>query len=222
MELSEIWPPFGLRIEAGPLVLRPITDDVQPALIELALAGVHEPDRMPFYVPWTDAPPDRLPANYVQYQWGRRAAWSREAWTLEFAVEYEGRIVGTQGITTEDYLITRTGETGSWLGRAHHGQGIGTKMRQAICAFVFDYLDAEEITSAAFADNPASNAVSRKVGYQPNGLMRKTRRAEEWHGSQQWLLTPARFVRGEPIRVAGAQAFREFIGLESRVAKPAE
>ncbi len=222
MELSEIWPPFGLRIEAGPLVLRPITDDVQPALIELALAGVHDPDRMPFYVPWTDAPPDRLPANYVQYQWGVRSSWSQEKWTLDLAVEYEGIVVGCQGISTENYLITRTGETGSWLGRAHHGQGIGTKMRQAICAFVFDYLDAEEITSAAFADNPASNAVSRKVGYQPNGLMRKTRRAEEWHDSQQWLLTPARFVRGEPIRVAGAQAFREFIGLESRVAKPVE
>lgn len=222
MELSEIWPPFGLRIEAGPLVLRPITDDVQPALIELALAGVHDPDRMPFYVPWTDAPPDRLPANYVQYQWGVRSSWSQEKWTLDLAVEYEGIVVGCQGISTENYLITRTGETGSWLGRAHHGKGIGTKMRQAICAFVFDYLDAEEITSAAFADNPASNAVSRKVGYQPNGLMRKTRRTEEWHDSQQWLLTPARFVRGEPIRVAGAQAFREFIGLESRVAKPVE
>jgi RimJ/RimL family protein N-acetyltransferase len=217
MELSQIWPPFGLWIEAGPLVLRPITDEVLPALVDLALSGVHEPDRMPFYVPWTDAPPDRLPGNYVQFQWGRRSSWSQEAWGLEFAVEYEGRIVGTQGISTENYLITRTGETGSWLGRAHHGQGIGTKMRQAICAFVFDYLDAEEITSAAFADNPASNAVSRKVGYQPNGLMRKTRRPEEWHGSQQWLLTPSRFVRGEPIRVAGAQAFREFIGLESRV-----
>jgi RimJ/RimL family protein N-acetyltransferase len=38
-------------------------------------------------------------------------------------------------------------------------------MRQAMCALLFDHLEAEEITSAAFTDNPASLAVSRKVGY---------------------------------------------------------
>ena len=39
-------------------------------------------------------------------------------------------------------------------------------MRQMICAFLFDHLDFEEITSGAFTDNPASLAVSRKVGYR--------------------------------------------------------
>jgi len=42
-------------------------------------------------------------------------------------------------------------------------------MRQAICALFFDELDAHRITSDAYADNPASAAVSRKVGYAPNG-----------------------------------------------------
>lgn len=27
-------------------------------------------------------------------------------------------------------------------------------MRQTLCAFVFDHLDAEEVTSGAFEDNP--------------------------------------------------------------------
>ena len=31
---------------------------------------------------------------------------------------------------------------------------------------------AEEITSAAFLDNPASNRVSLAIGYQPNGFGR--------------------------------------------------
>lgn len=38
------------------------------------------------------------------------------------------------------------------------------RMRQALCAFLFDCLDAQEITAGAFVDNPASLAVSRKVG----------------------------------------------------------
>jgi RimJ/RimL family protein N-acetyltransferase len=37
-------------------------------------------------------------------------------------------------------------------------------MRQAICAFICDELEAGEITSGAFTDNPASLGVSRKVG----------------------------------------------------------
>jgi RimJ/RimL family protein N-acetyltransferase len=212
--LAEAFPPFGLRIESGPLVLRPITDEVMPQLIQLALSGIHAPEAMPFFVPWTDAPAPELPFNYAQYHWGLRAGWRREAWNLEFAVEWDGQIVGCQGFFSEHYLVMRTGETGSWLGRGFQGRGIGTAMRKAICAFVFDHLDAEQITSAAYADNPASNAVSRKVGYLPNGISRKTRRPGEWQDSQQWLLTPENLVRGPELTVTGAEAFRSFIGLD--------
>jgi RimJ/RimL family protein N-acetyltransferase len=214
MDLITAWPPFGVTIEAGPLVLRPITDELLPRLIELALDGIHDPEAMPFAFPWTDAPADQLPTNFVQHHWGLRSAWNLEKWNLEFAVEHAGALVGVQAFFTSDYLTTRTGETGSWLSRRYHGHGIGTAMRQAICAFGFDHLDAEEITSAAYTDNPASNAVSRKVGYRENGTLRKTRRAGEWQASQEWLLTPESFVRGVPIQVEGVAALRNFIGLD--------
>ncbi|MDQ7992214.1 MAG: GNAT family protein [Propionicimonas sp.] len=212
MNLADAFPPLGLRVEAGPVVLRPITDDVLPELVEVALAGVHPPDQRPFYHPWTEAPAAELPANYVQFHWGVRAGFRPDRWALEFAVEYEGRIVGTQGFSTSDYPVTRTGETGSWLGLEFQGQGIGTRMRQAICAFCFDHLDAAEITSGAFLDNPASLAVSRKVGYRPNGL-RRLARGDETATNQALLLTRDTFVRGEPIHVTGVEAFRRFIGL---------
>lgn len=215
MNLAATFPPFGLRIEAGPLVLRPITDDVLPELVDVALGGIHDPQTMPFYVPWTDSPPERLPLAFSQYHWGLRSSWTPEHWALELAVEYQGRIVGVQAFATSHYAVTRTGETGSWLGLPHHGRGIGTSMRQAICAFCFDHLDADEVTSAAFADNPASNAVSRRVGYQPNGMQRKTRREGEWKGSQQWILTRDTFNRGPEITVSGVPEFRRFIGLDA-------
>ena len=213
MSVTDAFPPLGLRVDAGPLSLVPVTDAVLPALIELAVNGIHDPNFMPFAMPWTDAPGEEIRRSYPQYHWGLRSRWSRTSWTLEFGVEYEGEIVGAQGIGTANYLVTRTGETGSWLGRRHHGTGIGTLMRQAMCAFMFDYVDAQEITSAAFIDNPSSLAVSRKVGYRPDGQERTSRR-DALAISQRLVLTPETFRRGEPISVTGAEAFRAYIGLD--------
>ncbi|WP_460810559.1 GNAT family N-acetyltransferase [Microlunatus endophyticus] len=120
------------------------------------------------------------------------------------------------GFSTNDFAITRTGETGSWLAKRFHGQGIGTRMRRAMCAFVFDELDATEITSGAFLDNQASLAVSRKVGYRPNGTEHLVRRGD-LAGLQRLVLTPGDFIRGdEMITVTGAESLRVFLGLTVR------
>jgi RimJ/RimL family protein N-acetyltransferase len=111
---------------------------------------------MPFMFPWTDAAPDQLPRNMAAYYWRTRAELSPARWTVGFVARWEGEVVGVQGFSTQAYLVTHSGETGSWLGRAHQGRGIGTFMRQTLCTFVFDHLDAEEVTSGAFVDNPAS------------------------------------------------------------------
>jgi RimJ/RimL family protein N-acetyltransferase len=168
---------------------------------------------MPFAYPWTDAPPAELPLRFAQYHWGTRAAFSPERWTLDLVASWEGVIVGTQGFGTYDYLVRRAGETGSWLGAAHQGRGIGTAMRRAMCAFLFDHLDAEVIYSGAFTDNPASLAVSRKVGYVDNGVARMARRGQLAE-NRKLLLTPATFVRGEPITVEGLAPVRRLIGLD--------
>lgn len=211
--LADWFPLLGLKVTAGELELRPITDEILPGLCRLAADGVHEPERMPFYFPWTDGEPEEVGLRVAQYQWRKRAELTKEAWTLNFAVFHEGELVGTQGIETQDYLVTRTGETGSWLGLRHQGKGIGTKMRQAICAFAFDHLDAEEITSGAFLDNPSSLAVSRKVGYRLNGV-RRLKRREVMAENQMLVLRPEDLVRGVPIEVEGVPAFRRLIGLE--------
>jgi len=85
-------------------------------------------------------------------------------------------------------------------------------MRQAICAFLFDVLGATQITSAAFVDNPASLAVSRKVGYRSDGTVRKNRQGTPVD-SRRLLLDPEAFVRGEPIEVTGAEPLQAFLGV---------
>lgn len=214
MTPADLFPPLGLRVTTGALELRGITDDLLAGICELAEHGIHDPGQMPFYRPWTDAPTGELARNTAAYHWRARADWSPGAWDLQLAVLHEGVLVGCQGLRTHDFLVTRTGETGSWLGREFHGRGIGTTMRRAVCALAFDHLGFEEVGSGAFLDNPASLAVSRKVGYRPNGVRRLQRREGELALNQGLVLTPESFVRGGvSIEVEGLERLRESVGL---------
>ena len=208
-----VLPVLGLRITAGPLELRGVTDDLLGPLADLAIEGIHAPDAMPFSTPWTLAPAEDLPRNLAQYYWGLRAAFSAAAWAATLAVFWEGELVGVQGMEARDYLVTRTAETGSWVGRGFQGHGIGTAMRQVVCAFAFDHLDAKYMLSGAFTDNPASLAVSRKVGYTENGWLRMARLGQP--ATQQRLaLTADCLVRYEhELTVEGLPEFRRSIGL---------
>ncbi|WP_457207079.1 hypothetical protein, partial [Nocardioides sp. P5_C9_2] len=61
--------------------------------------------------------------------------------------------------------------------------------------------------------NPASLAVSAKVGYVANGTSRWSRRGEQ-AAMTQLLLTPEALRRGpQPLEVEGVEAFRRSIGL---------
>jgi RimJ/RimL family protein N-acetyltransferase len=214
MDIAELWPPFALRVTCGPLVLRPLRDEDFPDVLAVAHRGIHDPGRLPFYFPWTDAQGTDLERSFLQYHWRARAELSPEKWALDLGVWHEGRFVGVQGVGTKDFLITRTGETGSWLGQEFHGRGIGTLMRQAICVLCLDHLGFEQVTSGAFSDNPASLAVSRKVGYRTNGEQRLARKGVV-ATNIQLVLAPEDLVRPPyDVEVVGADGFRELVGLD--------
>jgi RimJ/RimL family protein N-acetyltransferase len=205
-------PLLALRITAGPVELRGVTDDLLGPLADLA-TDIHDADSMPFTFPWSLTPAPDMPQNVAQYHWGKRAGFSPAQWTADFAVLYDGELVGSQGFSTRDYLVTRGGETGSWLSRRFQGRGIGTAMRQVICAFIFDHLDAEHITSSAFEDNPASLAVSRKTGYTDNGTDRVNRLGKPAI-IRRIILEPGNLVRyRHDLTVEGLPQFRKSIGL---------
>jgi RimJ/RimL family protein N-acetyltransferase len=205
-------PLLALRITAGPVELRGVTDDLLGPLADLA-TDIHEPDFMPFLSAWSLS--SDMPRTVAQFHWTQRAEFSPGHWTADLAVCYDGELVGSQGFSTRDYLITRTGETGSWLGRRFQGRGIGTAMRQVICAFVFDHLDAAYVTSGAYEDNPASLAVSRKTGYTGNGTERSNRQGKP-ATLHRLLLDPANLVRYKhELTVEGLPEFRTSIGLDA-------
>ena len=153
-------------------------DEDLAALNALAALGIHDADAMPFDVPWTDAPVGELGRNSLQFHWGLRAAWKPESWQLPLMVKGGEVIVGVQGIFATNFAVTRQVGTGSWIGKAYQGRGIGREMRAAILHLAFAGLGAKRATSGAFENNAASIAVSRALGYRENGDDIKAPRGE--------------------------------------------
>jgi RimJ/RimL family protein N-acetyltransferase len=170
--LVDHFPLLGLRLRTPRLELRLPSPEQLGALADLAAEGIHDPGVMPFLVPWTDRPPADVALGVIQHYWLRLANWTPQDWSLNLTVIRDGTVVGQQTIGAHDFGVTREVGTGSWLGRRHHGRGIGTEMRAAVLHLAFAGLGTVEAVSAAFDHNVASRAVSDKLGYAPDGVGR--------------------------------------------------
>jgi len=212
-----LWPLFDLRLRVEDFELRPPTDDDLVELLAVAKSGIHPPEEMPFAVPWTDPPSPQFERNFAPYYWAMRATWSPTSWELPFAVAWNAEIVGIQSLGAKDFAVLRTVGTGSWLGQAFQGQGIGRLMRQAVLALAFDHLGAEVATSAAFLDNPASSRVSESIGYEPNGTDRLAPRGIAREMRRYRLTLEGWRARPRPeVRVEGVEGCLELFGVPRR------
>lgn len=164
------WPLYGLRLRTPRLELRLPGLGLLDELSSVAAHGVHDPDRMPFSVPWTDGTPDEVGRAAFQHLLGTVAGWSAQDWTLGLAVLHEGKVIGRQDLMGRRFGVRREAETGSWLGLPYQGQGFGTEMRAAVLHLAFAGLGARYAVSAAMTDNPRSLGVSRRLGYTDDGL----------------------------------------------------
>lgn len=176
-------------------------------LADLAAAGVHDPAVQPFVAEWTDVPAAERARGVLQWHWRMAGQWRPENWSLNLVAIAGGRVVGTQSLDATDFATLREVGTGSWLGRAAQGQGYGTEMRAAVLEFAFDGLGAEHATSEAFADNHASYAVSRKLGYADDGIARHVVRGVPIVG-RRLRLTRAEWRCPVPVRIEGLDECR--------------
>lgn len=214
--LATVFAPAGVVISCGNVELRWLADDDLPALIDVALDGVHDDGRpMPFMSPWTLAPRDEIPANTARFFWHMRAACVPDDWNLSFGTFVDGQIAGMQELKGKNFSKLRRAESGSWLGRRFQGRGVGTLMRQMVVALAFDHLGAIECRSGAFVDNQRSLGVSRRVGYQILDTCRDLRVDEQgWAEHHMLKVTPETFVRPDrEISYQGVDEFKAFAGL---------
>jgi hypothetical protein len=91
-------------------------------------------------------------------------------------------------------------------------------MRTAILHLAFAGLGAREAGSDAFADNEASNRISRGLGYEPNGWDWDTRRGEPAR-IQRWRLTRNAWerIRRPDIELTGVAECLPVLGIDGKV-----
>jgi RimJ/RimL family protein N-acetyltransferase len=172
-------PLYGLRLRTPRLELRLGTRDELVTVHELARQGIHPPDEMPFENPWTDRSDD---ADFVEqcvaFHEDALREWRPDRWSFNPLVFLAGRPIGSQGMRAEGFPSRREVDTGSWLGKAFQGQGLGTEMRAAMLELAFRELGARAAASGSIFGNESSKRVSEKLGYRIVGTSTLAPRGE--------------------------------------------
>ncbi|MDF5757803.1 GNAT family protein [Spongiactinospora sp. TRM90649] len=168
--LSDHWPLWALLVRTPRLELRVPAEAELAELADVAAHGIHEPGHQPFLTPWAADSPTRRAREVLQRHWRHHGTWTPADWVLDLAVFEDGRPLGVQTVQAREFGVLREVLTGSWLGLAHHGRGVGTEMRHAVLQLAFAGLNAVEAVSESFAGNAQSIGVSRKLGYRPDGV----------------------------------------------------
>jgi RimJ/RimL family protein N-acetyltransferase len=163
----DVQPLYRLTVRTPRLELRLPSHDELVQLREVARAGIHPPEFMPFAVPWTDEPYSE--GWVVDYMEARLAAWRPDDWALALGVWHDGELMGIQDLTAKEFAAKRRVVTGSWLGARFQRRGFGTEMRAAVLELAFRGLGAEVAVSGAVDGNHASRRVSEKLGYRVVG-----------------------------------------------------
>jgi RimJ/RimL family protein N-acetyltransferase len=210
------YPLLGVRVTTPNLELRGATDELLDELAEAVRTGKTHGEPAPYDDPMSfyEADPDLRVAKWLRAIWRRRGSVEPDLWRLYFVVMVDGRPVGEQTVTGVQLAALGTVTTFSWLSSDLRGRGLGREMREAILHLAFDGLGAKEAGSDAFVDNHGSNAVSQRLGYEPNGFDWGTRRGEAAL-LNRWRLTRDVWERRrrDDIQLHGIDACRTFLPL---------
>lgn len=212
--LTTLWPLFRLTLRTARLELRLPTEREIGELARVAARGVHPPEERPFLFPWAEHGPEARARSVLQSHWAELGSWSAAAWRLGLGVFASGEPLGIVTLRARDFPVVREVTTSSWLGLAHHRQGYGTEARTGALSLAFEQLGAEAALTEVFQDNAASQGVSSKLGYEPDGISRDARDGEVVV-SDRLRLTRERWSRLEHggVTVEAYEECRSLFGL---------
>lgn len=89
-----------------------------------------------------------------------------------WAIEIGGEAVGGIGLRRGDAEFAHSAELGYWLGEAHWGRGLMTRVVSAVLAKVVTRWCLRRVTAYAATANHASIRVLEQAGFEREGLMR--------------------------------------------------
>ncbi len=117
---------------------------------------------------------DRFP---YPYGLAEADAWialvSCEVRTCNFAIEWQGNLVGGAGLQPMDDIHSGTAEFGYWLGVDYWGKGLASRAARLLADYAFNELLFVRLQAEVFNVNPASMRVLEKTGFTKEGTLRR-------------------------------------------------
>lgn len=98
---------------------------------------------------------------------------AKETRPCNFAIEWQGRLVGGIGFMPLKDVHHRTADIGYWLGEDYWGKGLATRAVKLVLPYAFGELGFIRIQGLVFANNPASMRVLEKAGFVREGVMNR-------------------------------------------------
>lgn len=212
--LDNAWPLFGLTVETPRLCLRLPRDREIAALSQVAAEGVHESHERPFLTPWAERSPEDRARFVLQQHWTELGSWAVRGWRLGLGIFLADKPLGVVTLRARDFPVVREVSTSSWLGLPHHGLGFGTEARTGVLTLAFERLGAEAAVTEVFRDNHASQGVSRKLGYEHDGVSWDARGDEVLVSDRLRLTRSTWESRDRPgVTIVGFEQSRAMFGL---------
>lgn len=92
--------------------------------------------------------------------------------TFAFAIDVDGKAVGSIGAFRQGNIHNRTAEVGYYVGEPYWGKGIMTQALMQLCDYIFANTDILRLYAEPFAYNNGSRRVLEKSGFQIEGTLR--------------------------------------------------
>lgn len=92
---------------------------------------------------------------------------------MKFAIEVDGKAVGSIGFGSEGDIERVTAEVGYWLGEEYWGRGIMSKAVDDIAKYAFRHFSFQKLFALVFDYNPASMRVLEKAGFKLEAILHK-------------------------------------------------
>jgi RimJ/RimL family protein N-acetyltransferase len=140
------------------LVLRPWREDDAPAVY----AECQDPE-IQYWIPV-------IPRPYTEQDARAFVTGALGFGPYQFAVEEDGRIVGSIGMGVNE--VTRTGHIGYWCARRARGRGITTHALRLLCRHAFEELTLERLELITDPENLVSQRVAERAGFKREGILR--------------------------------------------------
>jgi len=209
------WLLSNLRLETPRLTLRLPSEGELDDLAQASFGRVLSEDEQDFMGPWTQLPDGQFQRSFYQYHMSLRGSWSAQKWDLQFFIfdKESNEAIGCMGLSAEEFSLSRSVNTGSWILPEYRGRGLGKEARSAVLHLAFNELGAIEARSGASPSNHSSLGVSHSLGYHDDGEgyhLLHGRRDE----TIRLLCKKENFQPSCKVEVFGLDSCRDFFGGE--------